>query len=98
MDEAEYCGRISIMHAGRLIELGTPHELVTKHNAANLEDMFIDLIRRYRITFSLGLLIVAAVLAPPDVITQIGLAVPLILLYEISIIAARFVEPKQEET
>ncbi len=45
MDEAEYCGRISIMHAGKLIELGTPHELVKKHKAANLEDMFIDLIR-----------------------------------------------------
>jgi ribosome-dependent ATPase len=45
MDEADYCGRISSMHAGKLIELGTPHELVQKHHAANLEDMFIDLIR-----------------------------------------------------
>jgi ABC-2 type transport system ATP-binding protein len=45
MDEAEYCGRISIMHNGRLIELGKPHELVKKHQAKNLEDMFIDLIR-----------------------------------------------------
>jgi sec-independent protein translocase protein TatC len=34
------------------------------------------------------------VLAPPDVVTQCGLALPLILLYEISIIAARMVEPK----
>jgi sec-independent protein translocase protein TatC len=38
--------------------------------------------------------VVAAVLAPPDVITQCGLALPLIALYEISIIAARMVEPK----
>ena len=38
-----------------------------------------------------------AVLAPPDVITQCGLAIPLIGLYEISIIAARFVEPKPTE-
>ena len=29
--------------------------------------------------------IVAAVLTPPDVISQIGLAIPLYLLYEISV-------------
>lgn len=45
MDEAEYCGRISIMHSGKLVELGNPRELVRAHNAANLEDMFINLIR-----------------------------------------------------
>jgi sec-independent protein translocase protein TatC len=38
--------------------------------------------------------VVAAVLAPPDIITQIGLALPLIALYEISIIAAGYVETK----
>ena len=38
--------------------------------------------------------VIAAILAPPDVITQCGLALPLIALYEISIIAARMVEPK----
>ncbi len=36
--------------------------------------------------------IVAAVLTPPDPMSQIGLAVPTILLYEISIYAARMVE------
>jgi ABC-2 type transport system ATP-binding protein len=45
MDEAEFCGRISIMHAGKLVEIGKPHELVAKYHAKNLEDMFIDLIR-----------------------------------------------------
>jgi sec-independent protein translocase protein TatC len=39
--------------------------------------------------------IIAAILAPPDVFTQCGLALPLILLYEASILAARMVEPKQ---
>ena len=38
--------------------------------------------------------IIAAILAPPDVITQCGLAIPLIGLYEISILAAKMVEPK----
>jgi sec-independent protein translocase protein TatC len=40
--------------------------------------------RRYAIVFSF---ISAALLTPPDVITQVMLAVPVILLYEISIIA-----------
>ncbi|MFT9062166.1 MAG: twin-arginine translocase subunit TatC, partial [Acetobacter orientalis] len=38
--------------------------------------------------------IIAAVVMPPDVITQFGLAVPLVLLYEVSILSARLVEPK----
>jgi len=41
--------------------------------------------------------IVAAVITPPDVITQTGLALPLIALYEISIQTARWVEPKPVE-
>ncbi len=45
MDEAEYCGRISIMHRGEIIEIGKPYELIQSHNADNLEDMFIDLIQ-----------------------------------------------------
>jgi ABC-2 type transport system ATP-binding protein len=45
MDEAEYCGRISIMHAGRIVEIGKPRELIARHRAANLEDLFIELVR-----------------------------------------------------
>jgi ABC-2 type transport system ATP-binding protein len=45
MDEAEYCGRISIMHQGKIIEKGKPFELIEKNNAGNLEEMFINLIR-----------------------------------------------------
>lgn len=46
MDEAEFCGRISIMHQGKIIELGKPHELVASHDAENLEEMFVDLIQQ----------------------------------------------------
>ncbi len=41
--------------------------------------------RRYAIVI---MFVVAAVITPPDIISQIGLAVPLILLYEISILLA----------
>jgi sec-independent protein translocase protein TatC len=50
--------------------------------------------RRYAIVCAF---IAAAILTPPDVISQIGLAVPIILLYEISIIGARMVEKKRAE-
>ncbi len=55
-------------------------------------------LRRYRRYAYVGMFIIAAVLAPPDVITQCGLALPLIALYELSIVAARIVEPKPAET
>ena len=45
--------------------------------------------RRYAIVIMFA---VAAVLTPPDVISQICLAVPLIILYELSIYSCRFVE------
>tara|TARA_S200000501_G_C20217436_1_gene479989 strand:- start:163 stop:513 length:351 start_codon:yes stop_codon:yes gene_type:complete len=37
---------------------------------------------------------VAAILTPPDPITQIGLALPLLLLYELSIITVKLIEKK----
>jgi len=50
--------------------------------------------RKYAVVFAF---IAAAVLTPPDVISQIGLALPTILLYEISIYCVRVVERKREE-
>ncbi len=50
--------------------------------------------RRYAIV---GVFVFAAVLTPPDVISQIGLALPIILLYEASIIGARLMERKRAE-
>jgi sec-independent protein translocase protein TatC len=47
--------------------------------------------RRY---FILGAFVIAAVLTPPDVLSQLSLAIPLVLLYEGSIYSVRFVERK----
>ncbi len=44
MDEAEYCDRISIMHRGKIVEVGEPIDIVKKLGADNLESAFIDLI------------------------------------------------------
>jgi sec-independent protein translocase protein TatC len=50
--------------------------------------------RRYAIVL---VVVVAAIVTPPDVISQISLAVPLILLYEISIVLARMVEKRRAQ-
>ncbi len=50
--------------------------------------------RRYVIVI---IFTVAAILTPPDPITQIGLAIPLLLLYEISIMTVRFTEKNKKE-
>jgi sec-independent protein translocase protein TatC len=42
-----------------------------------------------------GILVVAAVLTPPDVISQIGLAIPLYMLYEISVQIGRVMEKQR---
>ena len=47
--------------------------------------------RRYAIV---GIFVAAAILTPPDPMSQIGLAIPLMVLYEMSIWAAKLVEPK----
>ena len=48
--------------------------------------------RRYVIVIIFAL---AAILTPPDPITQVGLAIPLLLLYELSIFTVRFIEKKK---
>ena len=48
--------------------------------------------RRYAIVL---VAIVAAVVTPPDVISQISLGVPLVLLYEVSIFLARMMEKRR---
>ena len=38
----------------------------------------------------------AAILTPPDPITQIGLALPLLILYEFSILTVKMIEKKKD--
>ena len=54
-------------------------------------------LRRHRRYAIVGLFVAAAVLAPPDIPSMVMLAVPLMALYEISIIAAGYVEKKPEK-
>lgn len=49
---------------------------------------------KYRYHMYIGLLVVAAVITPPDVLSQIIIAAPLIIFYEISLVLVRFLGPK----
>jgi sec-independent protein translocase protein TatC len=40
---------------------------------------------------------VAAILTPPDPITQIGLGIPLLILYELSILSVKWIEKKKDK-
>lgn len=62
--------------------------------AGLIDSQFLKDKRRYAIV---GVFIVAAVLTPPDVISQVSLALPTLLLYELSIVSVRMVEKKRAE-
>ena len=56
-----------------------------------IDSIYLKTRRKYVIVIMFAF---AAILTPPDPITQIGLALPLLLLYEISIITVKIIEKK----
>ena len=54
-----------------------------------------QMLREKRRYFIVGAFVLAAVLTPPDVISQLSLAVPLLILYEGSIWSVRLIEKKK---
>ena len=59
---------------------------------------FIDseYLRKRRKYFVVIIFAAAAVLTPPDPITQIGLGIPLLILYELSILSVKLIEKKNK--
>ncbi len=55
-----------------------------------------DYLRKRRRYVIVIIFTIAAILTPPDPVTQVGLAIPLLLLYELSIFTVRFTEKKRE--
>lgn len=56
----------------------------------------INKLKEIRPYIIVGAFVIAAVVTPPDVLSQLLLAVPLCLLYELGILVARFYEPELE--
>jgi len=50
----------------------------------------IDQLREARAYFIVGAFVISAVVTPPDVVSQLLLAIPMCLLYEVGLFAARF--------
>lgn len=59
-----------------------------------LNIIFAEDLMRARRYVIVAIFIFAAIMTPPDVISQIGLAIPMILLYEISILLTKKIEKK----
>lgn len=57
----------------------------------------IEQLKNIRPYFIVGAFIVAAIVTPPDVLSQLLLAAPMCLLYELGILAARFVGKQKPE-
>ena len=57
-----------------------------------IDSQFLKKRRKYVIVMIFA---AAAILTPPDPITQIGLAIPLLILYELSIFSVKFIEKKK---
>ncbi len=71
-----------------------PVVLTLLARAGIIDAQFLKEKRRYAIVV---VFVIAAVLTPPDVISQLALAVPTLLLYEASILSVRMVERKRAQ-
>ncbi len=55
----------------------------------------VEKLKEWRSYFIVGAFVVAAVVTPPDVVSQLALAIPMCLLYELGILASRLVSGPQ---
>jgi sec-independent protein translocase protein TatC len=55
----------------------------------------IEKLREFRPYFIVVAFVIAAIVTPPDVISQFMLAVPMILLYEFGIFMSRYITPRE---
>ncbi|MFY8038397.1 MAG: twin-arginine translocase subunit TatC [Bosea sp. (in: a-proteobacteria)] len=89
---SEYLALIMTLIFAFGISFQLPVVLTLLGQAGIIDSQFLKEKRRYAIVF---VFVVAAVLTPPDVISQLMLAIPMILLYELSVFSVRYVENKR---
>jgi sec-independent protein translocase protein TatC len=91
---SEYLSLIMTLIFAFGIMFQLPVVLTLLARAGLIDSDFLKARRRYAIVI---VFILAAVLTPPDIISQFALAVPTLLLYEASILSVRMVERKRAE-
>lgn len=89
---SEYLGLIMTL----LLAFGVCFQLpVVMTLLASIDIVDSEKLKSWRKYALVAILVVAAFLTPPDPISQLGLALPLLLLYEISIISVRIIERRR---
>ena len=84
--------RSSVVSCGLIFELP-----VVIYFLAKLGIVTPDFMRKYRKHAIIVTLILAAIITPPDVASQVIVSIPILILYEISIFVAKYVQRKQKE-
>lgn len=93
-DLSSYIGlvRASVLASGLIFELPIIIYFLTKVGLVTP-----PLLKKYRKFALVGVLIVSAIITPPDIASQVIVAVPVLILYEISIVISKVVVRKQNK-
>ena len=94
IDLDSYMGliRASALASGIIFELPIIMFLLTKIGLVTPE-----ILKQYRKFALVGILIVSAIITPPDIASQIVVAIPVLILYEISIFISKMVLKKERK-
>lgn len=84
--------RASVLACGLVFELPIIIFFLAKIGIVTPESL-----RKYRKFSLVAVLILAAIITPPDIASQVIVAIPIMVLYEVSIIIARIVVKKQHK-
>jgi len=93
-DLSSYTGllKASCLSSGFIFELPIVIYFLTKLGLVTPE--FLKTYRKYALVL---VLILAAIITPPDIISQVIVAIPMIILYEVSIKISRYIIKKEEK-
>ena len=83
--------RSSVISCGLIFELP-----VIIYFLAKLGIVTPDFMRKYRKHAIIVTLIVAAIITPPDVASQVIVSIPILILYEARIFVAKYVQKRQK--